>query len=185
MISYAQTDAITPSIVGPRMMGVVASVLAVVCKRAQWLPTLLVQRRWELLRPCWQWCANGCNNSQQHGTTCNKVCKRTQHVASNNVGSCWPTMLRRFAWGNRYIAVFQSVWWSRDSPVVVQCCIAIEVTLLRFGIHLRYLCKWYISSTVSIKNNNNNDNACVHLLNSNNRSALLQLACKFLSRFSW
>ena len=93
-------------------------------------------------------------------------------------------MLRRFAWGNRYIAVFQSVWWSRDSPVVVQCCIAIEVTLLRFGIHLRYLCKWYISSTMSIKNNNNNDDTCVHLLNSNNRSTLLQLACKFLSRFS-
>ena len=28
-------------------------------------PTLLGQQCWELLRPCWQWCANGCNNSQQ------------------------------------------------------------------------------------------------------------------------
>ena len=27
--------------------------------------TLLRQQRWELLRVCWQWCANGCNNSQQ------------------------------------------------------------------------------------------------------------------------
>ena len=27
------------------------------CKRTQQLPTLL--------RACWQWCANGCNNSQQ------------------------------------------------------------------------------------------------------------------------
>ena len=27
------------------------------CKRAQQLPTLL--------RACWQWCSNGCNNSQQ------------------------------------------------------------------------------------------------------------------------
>ena len=131
------------------------------CKRGQQLPTLLAQQCWELLRTCWQWCANGCNNSQQvwdlqcilrrmqsislcnpyvmsvrdpnnvgkavqtdptllyyasaiteqkkcwellaekfdlfqtscnntrqHPTTCNRVCKRTQHVTSNNVGSC-------------------------------------------------------------------------------------------------
>ena len=123
-----------------------------------------------LLRPCWQWCANGCNisqqcwglhcivgriepirrwkpfvmsargpknvrravqtdptllcyasaiagqkkcwellaekfnrfqtlrnNTQQHPTTCNRVCKRMQYVTSNNVGSCWPTMLHLFA----------------------------------------------------------------------------------------
>ena len=31
---------------------------------AQQLPTLLRQQCWELLRACWQWCANGCNNSQ-------------------------------------------------------------------------------------------------------------------------
>ena len=138
------------------------------------------------LRPCWQWRANGCNNSQQHGTTCNKVSKRTQHVASNNVGGCWSTMLRRFACGNRYIAVFRSVWWSRDSPVVVQCCIAIEINLFRFFIHLRYLCKWYdISSTMSVENNNN-DNTCVHLLNSNNSSTVTTTPLfKFLSRFSW
>ena len=126
------------------------------CKRAQQLPTLLGQQCWELLRACWQWCTNGCNNSQQvwdlqcivmsvrgpnkvrravqtdptllryasaimeqkkcwellaekfdrfqtlrnntqqHPTTCNRVCKRTQHVTSNNAGSCWPTMLRPF-----------------------------------------------------------------------------------------
>ena len=142
------------------------------CKRAQQLSTLLAQQCWELLRACWQWCANGSNNSQQcwdlqcivgriqpislckpcvmrvrglnnvgravrtdptllryasaimeqkkcwellaekfdrffflrnntqqHPTTCNRVCKRTQHVTSNNVGSCWPTMLRPFARG--------------------------------------------------------------------------------------
>ena len=34
-------------------------------KRMQQLPTLLRQQCWELLRVCWQWCANGCNNSQQ------------------------------------------------------------------------------------------------------------------------
>ena len=64
----------------PPWLGVVASVLAVVCeqmqqlltthkgackRRTQQLPTLLRQQCWELLRTCWQWCANGCNNSQQ------------------------------------------------------------------------------------------------------------------------
>ena len=34
-------------------------------KRAQQLPTLLGQQCWELLRACWQWCVNGCNNSQK------------------------------------------------------------------------------------------------------------------------
>ena len=134
------------------------------CKRTQQLPTLLRQQCWELLRACWQWCANGrnqcivgriqpislcktcvmsvrgpnnvgravqtdptllryasaiteqkkCwellaekfdrfqtlrNNTQQHPTTCNGVCKRMQHVTSNNFGSCWPTLLRPFARG--------------------------------------------------------------------------------------
>ena len=27
------------------------------------------------------------------------MCKRTQHITSNNVGSCWPTMVRAFARG--------------------------------------------------------------------------------------
>ena len=35
------------------------------CKRTQQLPTLLRQQCWELLRACWQWSANGYNNSQQ------------------------------------------------------------------------------------------------------------------------
>ena len=35
------------------------------CKRAEQLPTLLRQQCWELLRACWQWCANRCNSSQQ------------------------------------------------------------------------------------------------------------------------
>ena len=34
-------------------------------KRTRQLPTLLRQQCWELLRACWQWCANGYNNSQQ------------------------------------------------------------------------------------------------------------------------
>ena len=39
--------------------------LKATCKRTQQLPTLLGQQGWELLRPFRQWCANGCNNSQQ------------------------------------------------------------------------------------------------------------------------
>ena len=152
------------------MLRVVACGLAVVFKRTQQIPTLLRQQCWELLRAGWQWCANGCNssqqcwdlqcivgriqpirlckpcvmsvrgpnnvgravqtdptllcyasaiteqkkcwellaekfdwfqtlrnNTQQPPTTCNRVCKRTQHVTSNNVGSCWPKMLGPFA----------------------------------------------------------------------------------------
>ena len=75
---------------------------------------------------CWKSCANGSNIvalrfgdhgpkemlgvvgwkvwpvlnfAQQHATTYNTVCKWTQHVTSNNVGNCWPTMLRPFARG--------------------------------------------------------------------------------------
>ena len=39
--------------------------LKATCKWTQQLPTLLRQQCWELLRACWQWCANGCNNSKQ------------------------------------------------------------------------------------------------------------------------
>ena len=152
------------------------------CKRTQQLPTLLRKQCWELLRACWQWCANGCNNSQQcwdlqcivgrilpislckpcvmsvrgpknvvravqtdptllryasaitermkcwellaemfdwfqtlrnnrqqHPTTCNRVCKRTQHVTSNNVGGCWSTMLRPFARSLRSALITQGL----------------------------------------------------------------------------
>ena len=52
-----------------------------------------------------------CSNSQQHATTCNRVCKRTQHVTSNKVGRCWPTMLRPFA---LYIRTSSSLVITRD-----------------------------------------------------------------------
>ena len=44
---------------------------------------------------------------QQHATTCNRVCKRTQRVTSNNVGSWWPTMLRPFARGLSHTNVYR------------------------------------------------------------------------------
>ena len=47
-VSYVQPDATTPNFVGPAMLGVVASVLAVVSKRTQQLPILSGQRCWEL-----------------------------------------------------------------------------------------------------------------------------------------
>ena len=54
---------------------------------------------WELLAEEFDRFQTLRNNTQQHPTTCNRVCKRTQHVTSNNVGSCWWTMLRPFARG--------------------------------------------------------------------------------------
>ena len=39
--TYVRTDATIPNIIGLTMLGVVASVLAVVCKRMQQLPTKL------------------------------------------------------------------------------------------------------------------------------------------------
>ena len=138
------------------------------------LPTLLRQQCWKLLRACWQWCANGCNNSQQCwdlqcivgriqlislckpcvmsvrgpnnvrravqtdptllryasaiterltgfklcATTCNRVCKRTQRVTSNNVESCWPTMLGPFARGfSVYILMAHIPWLPSQSEL--------------------------------------------------------------------
>ena len=47
----ANTDATTANIVGPRMLGVVASVCTPLPTRMQQLPTLLAQECWELLHP--------------------------------------------------------------------------------------------------------------------------------------
>ena len=41
------------------------SVCKAKCKRMRQPPTLLGQQCWDLLRPCWQWWANGFNNCQQ------------------------------------------------------------------------------------------------------------------------
>ena len=107
-----QTDATTP-IVAPTMLGVVVYVLAVVCKRMQQMsvrgpnnvgravetdPTLLrYASAITEQKKCWELLAEKFDRFQ----TLRRVCKRTQHVTSNNVGSCWPTMLRPFARGLR------------------------------------------------------------------------------------
>ena len=94
-VGYVQPDAITPNFVGPAMLGVVASVLALVSKRTQQLPILSGQQCWELLRSCWQWCPNGRNNSKQCwdnnvGSCCALVGSGVQTDATthNNVGTC-------------------------------------------------------------------------------------------------
>ena len=57
-LKYVQTDATTPNIVGPTMstmLGIVASVLAVVCRGMQQLPTMsgsAVHRGKTMWRPC-------------------------------------------------------------------------------------------------------------------------------------
>ena len=54
---------------------------------------------WELLAEKFDRFQTLRNNTQQHPTTCNRVYKRRQHVTSNNIGTCWPTMFRPFARG--------------------------------------------------------------------------------------
>ena len=65
--------------------------------------TLRRSRKKRNFRSCWLKSLTGFklrsttpNITQPHATTCNRVCRRTQHVTSN-VGSCWPTTLRPFA----------------------------------------------------------------------------------------
>ena len=56
--------------------------------------TLRRSRNKRNVRSCWLKSLTG---FKLCATACNRVCKRTQHVTSNNVGNCWSTMLRPFA----------------------------------------------------------------------------------------
>ena len=86
-------------------------------------------------KKCWEFLAEKfdrfqtlCNNTQQHPTTCNTVCKRTQHVTSNNVGSCCPTTLRLFAWG--FTIVGTMLTKTSQSSMYVAALLAIQTTSL-------------------------------------------------------
>ena len=80
-------------------------------------PTLIQHRRsWNKRNigtgSCWlksltgfKLCVTTPNNTQQHTTTFNVVCIRTQHVTSNNAGSCWPAMFRPFARGLTFLSL--------------------------------------------------------------------------------
>ena len=61
----ANTNATTPSIVGPTLLGVGASVCTPLPARTQQLPALLSQDCWELLHRYAHHCQHGRNNSQQ------------------------------------------------------------------------------------------------------------------------
>ena len=69
------------------------------------------------------------NFAQQHATTPNRVCKRMQHVTSNNVGSCWPTMLPSCALG-----LTKALWavffpgCTAGPRLVESCCIRLHTT---------------------------------------------------------
>ena len=71
-------------------------------KAVQTDPTLLryasaITEQIRMLRSCWLKSVTGfklCATTP--ATTCNRVCKRMHTVKSNNVGSCWPTMLHAF-----------------------------------------------------------------------------------------
>ena len=51
------------------------------------------KKSWELLAQNFEPFQTLRNNTQQHATTSNMACKRTQHVTSSNVVGCWPAML--------------------------------------------------------------------------------------------
>ena len=73
--------------------------------------------------------------SQQHATTCNGGCIRTQSVTFNNVGSRWPTLLRRFARGFK----LRTCKRTQQLPTmleVVQCCIRLQVAKSLSGFKL-------------------------------------------------
>ena len=60
----ANKDATTHYIVGPTLLGIVASYWTPLPTRTQQLPKLLVQHCWELLHPFEHHCQQGRNNSQ-------------------------------------------------------------------------------------------------------------------------
>ena len=119
--------------------------------------------RSERARPqqCWKSCANGSsivalrfgdhgtkemwgvvgwkvwpvsNFAQQHPTTCNRVCKRTQHVTSI-VGSCWSTMLRplhavlRWCYTGRFAT---TIFRATQHHNIVATMLPMVPTLLRY-----------------------------------------------------
>ena len=110
--SGVQTDTATPNIGGPTMLEVVVSVLVVVCKLVQQLPTLVGQQCWESLCPCWWWCANGCSNSQQYAATSNRVCRRTQH---GKIQQCWELLANNVASVCRGVLVVSYSYFSFDA----------------------------------------------------------------------
>ena len=61
------------------------------------------------------------NYTQQVPTSADIVevpCKRTQHVGPNNVGCCWPRMLRPFAWAFIIFSVIIQIWITSENSKI-------------------------------------------------------------------
>ena len=114
--SYVQTDATTPNIVGPTTLRVSASVLVVLYKRMQKLPTMLgpavhcgkdtSQKTLETMcnagswpEQCWKSCANGSN----------VVALRFGDHGTRNFGSCWFKSLTGFNNSQQQATTFNRV----------------------------------------------------------------------------
>ena len=72
-------------------------------------------------KKCWEMLAQSLTGFKLCAhATCNKEYKRTQHVSSNNVGSCWPGKLcpfaRGFTWQKRRKKRVTSLHRQEDSP---------------------------------------------------------------------
>ena len=81
-ISYMQTDAITPKIGWPTMFRVVASVLAVVCKRMHQLPTKLGPAEHHGKDATHKALETMCNTRAWAPTMLKELFKRIQHYSS-------------------------------------------------------------------------------------------------------
>ena len=90
---------------------------------------------WELLAEKFDRFPTLRNNTQQYPTTWNRMCKRTQHVTLNNVGSCWSTIWRLLARslkprpnGRNFVGNnSQHCWMLHDASVCTPCCMLLDV----------------------------------------------------------
>ena len=68
---------------------------------------------WELLAVTFDRFQTLRNNTEQHPTTCNRVCKQTQHVTSNNIASvCTGLQSSILLWLQVWSLFFFIIWWS-------------------------------------------------------------------------
>ena len=94
---------------------------------------------WVLLAQVWKWA----NLSQQQPTVAkcrNRVAKRTQHVAPNNVAICWVCMLRSFGRGLK--------WHSEKTPFKLT---SVETRKIRQQWQFRLICDFDSWSKYSSK----------------------------------
>ena len=91
-------------------------------------------------------CTTTPDNTQQPATTCNRVCKQTQLVISNNGGSSWPKVLGPFffwAWVLKGKDMMDTLLcpkeaqlkYSSSSMILTPGCNA-DVKLCQFGVHI-------------------------------------------------